>query len=108
MVEFANRDGVASLLGEAAVPSSSSHEAAVPFKSRLLSLKHRGAADSPLQPSEPQSTIPISQLIRRLSEKETVRVRFEGEAHLPRGRLVNGWASLLCASPSRLSSRWSP
>lgn len=73
MVEFTNRDAVTSLLGEAAVPSSS-HEAAVPFKSRLLSLKHRGAADSPLQPSEPQSSIPINQLIRRLSEKETVRV----------------------------------
>ncbi|XP_075899224.1 poly(A) RNA polymerase, mitochondrial [Nelusetta ayraudi] len=71
VVEFTNRDAVASLLGEAAVPSSS-HEAAVPFKSRLLSLKHRGAAESPLQPSEPQSSIPISQLIRRLSEKETI------------------------------------
>uniref|UniRef100_A0A3Q4ART7 Mitochondrial poly(A) polymerase n=1 Tax=Mola mola TaxID=94237 RepID=A0A3Q4ART7_MOLML len=45
VVEFANRDGVASLLEEAVIPSVS-NEALVPFKSRLLSLKNLSSVDS--------------------------------------------------------------
>ncbi len=76
-VEFAQRESVLSLLEEAAIPSVS-HEALVPFKSRLLSLKNLGSADSPHQRSDlqvqPQTTTPINQLIQRLSEEESVSI----------------------------------
>lgn len=75
VVEFANRESVASLLEEAAIPSIS-HEAVVPFKSRLLSLKKLGSLDSPNQQSgqqcKPQTSIPINELIKRLSREESV------------------------------------
>lgn len=75
VVEFANREDVASLLGAAAIPSVS-HESMVPFKSRLLSLKNLGSADSPNQQPgqqwQPQTTIPINELIQRLSREESV------------------------------------
>ncbi|XP_041817882.1 poly(A) RNA polymerase, mitochondrial [Chelmon rostratus] len=75
VVEFANRESVASLLEEAAIPSIS-HEAVVPFKSRLLSLKKLGSLDSPNQQSgqqcKPQTSIPINELIKRLSREESI------------------------------------
>nr|XP_046227473.1 poly(A) RNA polymerase, mitochondrial [Scatophagus argus] len=75
VVEFARLDSVASLLEEAAIPNSS-HEAVVPFKSRLLSLKNLGSVDSPNQQSghqcQPQTAIPISQLTQSLSRKESI------------------------------------
>ncbi|XP_070842598.1 poly(A) RNA polymerase, mitochondrial [Chaetodon trifascialis] len=72
VVEFANRESVASLLEEAAIPSVS-HEAIVPFKSRLLSLKKSASLNSPNQKlCKPQITIPINQLIQRLSTEESI------------------------------------
>lgn len=74
-MEFANRESVASLLEEAAIPSSS-HEAMVPYKSRLLSLKRLCSVDSlnkhSGQQCQPQTSIPINQLIQRLSTEESV------------------------------------
>lgn len=78
VVEFANQGSVASLLEEATVPNVS-HEAVVPFKSRLLSLKNLGSSDPPSQQSgpqcQPQTAIPINQLIQRLSGEESVSVQ---------------------------------
>lgn len=75
VIEFANHGSVASLLEEATMPNVS-HEAIVPFKSRLLSLKNLGSADPPSQQSgpqcQPQTSIPINQLIQRLSREESV------------------------------------
>ncbi|XP_061569125.1 poly(A) RNA polymerase, mitochondrial [Cololabis saira] len=75
VVEFASRDGVASLLQAAAIPSVS-HESMVPFKSRLLSLRNVSSAESPGQQSDvqyqPQIPVPINELIQRLSRQETV------------------------------------
>ncbi|KAM9337725.1 poly(A) RNA polymerase, mitochondrial [Symphorus nematophorus] len=75
VVEFANQEGVASLLEDAAIPSVN-HEALLPFKSRLLTLRNLGSADSTNQQSgqqcQPQTTIPINQLIQRLSREESI------------------------------------
>ncbi|KAM4534336.1 poly(A) RNA polymerase, mitochondrial [Odontesthes bonariensis] len=75
VVEFASRDSVASLLDTAAVPSVN-HESMVPFKSRLLSLRNPSLVDLSNQPSglqcQPQTTIPINELIQRLSKEESV------------------------------------
>lgn len=78
VVEFANQGSVASLLEEATVPDVS-HEAVVPFKSRLLSLKNLGSSDPPSQQlgpqCQPQTAIPINQLIQRLSGEESVSMQ---------------------------------
>ncbi|XP_031154095.1 poly(A) RNA polymerase, mitochondrial isoform X2 [Sander lucioperca] len=75
VVEFANRESVASLFEGAAIPSVS-HESTVPFKSRLLSLRNIGLADSTNQQSgqqcQPQTPIPINELIQRLSKEESI------------------------------------
>ncbi|XP_070709153.1 poly(A) RNA polymerase, mitochondrial [Pempheris klunzingeri] len=75
VVEFARQEGVASLLEEAAIPTIS-HESLVPFKSRLLSLKNLGSVDSANQQAELQTqlqtTIPINELIQRLSREESI------------------------------------
>lgn len=75
VVEFATRESVASLLDEAAIPTYS-HEATVPFKSRLLSLKNLSSADQTNlqsnQQFQPQTSMPINQLINRLAKEETV------------------------------------
>lgn len=74
VVEFANRESVASILEGASIPSAS-HESTVPFKSRLLSLRNIGTADSSkLQTNQhqPQTTIPINELIERLSKEKSV------------------------------------
>ncbi|XP_072234807.1 poly(A) RNA polymerase, mitochondrial isoform X2 [Leuresthes tenuis] len=75
VVEFASQDSVASLLDTAAVPSVS-HESMVPFKSRLLSLRNPSLVDLSNQQSglqcQPQTTIPINELIQRLSKDESV------------------------------------
>lgn len=75
VVEFAGREGVASLLEEAAIPSVN-HEALVPFKSRLLTLRNLGSVETPNQQSgqqcQPQTTVPINQLIQRLSREESI------------------------------------
>ena len=71
LVEFTNQESVASLLEEAAIPTVS-HEALVPFKSRLLSLKNSDSVGFMNQPYQPQTTAPINQLIQRLSIEESV------------------------------------
>ncbi|XP_037312162.2 poly(A) RNA polymerase, mitochondrial isoform X3 [Pungitius pungitius] len=75
VVEFANRESLPSLFEEAAIPIVS-HEPMVPFKSRLLSLRHVGSADPPNQQSgqrcQSQTTIPINELIQRLSKEESI------------------------------------
>lgn len=75
VVEFASRESVASLLEGTAIPNAS-HESMVPFKSRLLSLRNFGSVESPNQQSgkqcQPQTTIPINELIQRLSKEESV------------------------------------
>lgn len=75
VVEFATQESVAALLEEAAIPSVS-NESVVPFKSRLLSLRNFGVAESPNHLSgkhcQPQTTLPINELIQRLSKEESV------------------------------------
>ncbi|XP_033494106.1 poly(A) RNA polymerase, mitochondrial [Epinephelus lanceolatus] len=75
VVEFANRESVASLLEEAVIPNSS-HESSVPFKSRLLTVRNIGSADSTRQQSgqqyQPQTSIPINELIKKLSREESI------------------------------------
>uniref|UniRef100_A0A147A017 Mitochondrial poly(A) polymerase n=1 Tax=Fundulus heteroclitus TaxID=8078 RepID=A0A147A017_FUNHE len=71
VVEFACRDNVVSLLESAAIPSVS-HESMVPFKSRLLSLRNHSSGESPSLPCQPQTTVPINELIQRLSREESV------------------------------------
>ncbi|XP_039983264.1 poly(A) RNA polymerase, mitochondrial [Xiphias gladius] len=75
VVEFANRESVASLLEEAAIPSVS-HESMVPFKSRLLSVSDLSSVDSANQKSgqkcRPQTSTPINELIQRLSREESI------------------------------------
>ncbi|KAM8731834.1 poly(A) RNA polymerase, mitochondrial [Acanthopagrus schlegelii] len=71
LVEFTNQESVASLLEEAAIPTVS-HEALVPFKSRLLSLKNVDSVGFMNQPYQPQTTAPINQLIQRLSIEESI------------------------------------
>lgn len=86
VVEFANQEGIASLLEEAVIPNIS-HDSMVPFKSRLLSLRNLGSSDSLTQQStgqqcQPQTTAPINELIQRLSTEESVSERLTREATL--------------------------
>lgn len=75
LVEFTNRESVASLLDEAVIPTCN-HEAMVPFKSRLLSVKNLDSADQINlqlnQQFQPQTSMPINQLIKRLAKEKTV------------------------------------
>lgn len=75
VVEFANKESITSLYEGTVIPSIN-HESMVPFKSRLLSLRNSGPADvsdgrSSLQ-YQPQTTIPINELIQRLSKEESI------------------------------------
>ncbi|XP_029955866.1 poly(A) RNA polymerase, mitochondrial [Salarias fasciatus] len=74
VVEFSGRDGVASLLEAASIPSAS-HEATLPFKSRLLSFRTLGAG-GPAAPAglklQPQTAVPINELIQRLSRQDSI------------------------------------
>ncbi|XP_071753043.1 poly(A) RNA polymerase, mitochondrial isoform X1 [Centroberyx gerrardi] len=75
VVEFANQESVASLHEATAIPRVN-HESMVPFKSRLLSLRSLGPADTTDskagQPCQPQTTIPLNELIQRLSREESI------------------------------------
>ncbi|XP_011616476.1 poly(A) RNA polymerase, mitochondrial isoform X1 [Takifugu rubripes] len=75
LVEFTNRESVASLLDEAVIPTCN-HEATVPFKSRLLSVKNLDSADhlnlQLNQQFQPQTSMPINQLIKRLAKEKTM------------------------------------
>ncbi|XP_008300829.1 poly(A) RNA polymerase, mitochondrial isoform X2 [Stegastes partitus] len=75
VVEFAKRENVASLLEGAIIPSGS-HESAVPFKSRLLTLRNLHTAKSPNQQSgqqcQVQTAFPITELIKNLSREDSI------------------------------------
>nr|XP_020494246.2 poly(A) RNA polymerase, mitochondrial [Labrus bergylta] len=72
VIEYTNQESVSSLLEDTAFPSFS-HECMVPFKSRLLSLRNIGSADSAhRQLCQPQTTVPINTLIERLSREESI------------------------------------
>ena len=77
VVEFANKESITSLYEGTAIPTIN-HEAMVPFKSRLLSLRSTDPADlsdgQSLPQYQPQTTIPIGELIQRLSKEESVSV----------------------------------
>ncbi|XP_061661852.1 poly(A) RNA polymerase, mitochondrial isoform X1 [Syngnathoides biaculeatus] len=73
VVEFDSQDSVSSLLEETSVPSNN-YESMVPYKSRLLTLG--GLTEATNQQSSkqnhPQTTIPINELIQRLSKEESI------------------------------------
>ncbi|KAM9333589.1 poly(A) RNA polymerase, mitochondrial [Pholidichthys leucotaenia] len=77
VVEFATREGVSSLLEGAVIPSVN-HESVMPFKSRVLTLRNLSSTDPPnwsdqqWQQCQPQTTIPINELIQRLSRQESI------------------------------------
>ncbi|CAN9506529.1 unnamed protein product [Ophioblennius macclurei] len=75
VVEFSSRESIASLLDIATIPSVN-HESTVPFKSRLLSFRNLNLGSSLGQSvglmCQPQTTIPINELIQRLSKKESI------------------------------------
>lgn len=72
VVEFASRESVSSLLESATVPNGRG-ESTVPFKSRLLSLRNLNSASSSGQVQcQPQTPVPINQLIERLSREESM------------------------------------
>ncbi|KAM3860399.1 poly(A) RNA polymerase, mitochondrial [Diretmus argenteus] len=75
VVEFASQDSIASLHDAAAIPSIN-HESMVPFKSRLLSVRSHGPVDPTSYQAgrlnQPQTTIPINDLIQRLSKQESI------------------------------------
>ncbi|XP_041717892.2 poly(A) RNA polymerase, mitochondrial [Coregonus clupeaformis] len=75
VVEFANKESLKSLHEGTAIPSIN-HEATVPFKSRLLSLRNTGPLDLSNGQSapqcQPQTTIPINDLIQRMSKEDSI------------------------------------
>ncbi|XP_010883902.1 poly(A) RNA polymerase, mitochondrial isoform X1 [Esox lucius] len=75
VVEFAHKESLTSLHQGTAIPSVN-HEAAVPFKSRLLSLKNTGSLDQSSGQSaplcQPQTTVPMNDLILRLSNESSI------------------------------------
>ncbi len=73
VVEFSSRESIASLKESTNIPAVE-HEAAVPFKSRLLSLKWPGSQSSnhPMPKFKEQSPPSINEISQLLSEKDTV------------------------------------
>ncbi|XP_014012982.1 poly(A) RNA polymerase, mitochondrial [Salmo salar] len=75
VVEFSNKESLVSLHEGTAIPSIN-HEATVPFKSRLLSLRNTGPVDMSNGQSapqcQPQTTIHINDLIQRLSKENSI------------------------------------
>lgn len=73
MVEFSSRESIASLKESINIPAVE-HEAAVPFKSRLLSLKWPGSQSSnhPMPKFKEQSPPSINEITQLLSERDTV------------------------------------
>ncbi|KAM9775258.1 poly(A) RNA polymerase, mitochondrial [Syngnathus typhle] len=73
VVEFASQDSVSSLLDGAGIPNNN-HESVVPYKSRLMIL--RGLTEvtnqQPSKNNHPQTTIPINELIQKLSQEESI------------------------------------
>ncbi|KAM8881022.1 poly(A) RNA polymerase, mitochondrial [Synchiropus picturatus] len=75
VVEYESSEGVASLLEGAVIPNVN-HESLLPYKSRLLSFRHLGQMDSSnpqlKEHCQPLTTIPINELIKRLSREESI------------------------------------
>ncbi|MGH0152472.1 UNVERIFIED_CONTAM: hypothetical protein FKN15_047206 [Acipenser sinensis] len=75
VVEFSKKESIASLQDGTIIPSIQ-HEATVPFKSRLVSLKLNNPGDLSSVPSSiqclRQSAIPINELVQRLSGADTI------------------------------------
>ncbi|XP_073684759.1 poly(A) RNA polymerase, mitochondrial [Garra rufa] len=73
VVEFSNRESIGSLKESTNIPTVE-HEAAVPFKSRLLSLKWPGSQSSnyPMPKFKNQSPPSINEITQRLSEKDSI------------------------------------
>ncbi|XP_030630842.1 poly(A) RNA polymerase, mitochondrial [Chanos chanos] len=75
VVEFSNRDSIASMKESSRIPIVQ-HEAAVPFKSRLFSLKSTGALNQSDSPNtvkcQQHAPLPINQLTQRLSKEESM------------------------------------
>ncbi|XP_051968261.1 poly(A) RNA polymerase, mitochondrial [Xyrauchen texanus] len=75
VVEFSSRESIASLKESTNIPAVQ-HEAAVPFKSRLLSLKWTGpgsqSGNHPMPNFKEQSPPSINEIIQLLSEQDSV------------------------------------
>ncbi|XP_050980259.1 poly(A) RNA polymerase, mitochondrial [Labeo rohita] len=73
VVEFSSRDSIASLKESTNIPAVE-HEAAVPFKSRLLSLKWPGSQSSnqPMPKFKNQSPPSIGEITQLLTEKDSI------------------------------------
>ncbi|XP_018596853.1 poly(A) RNA polymerase, mitochondrial [Scleropages formosus] len=75
VVEFAKKEGVFSVLERASLPHLQ-HEAAVPFKSRLLSLKTDKLGDVPNSQKSikflNQTSMPVNDLIKKLSKEDSI------------------------------------
>ncbi|XP_052426791.1 poly(A) RNA polymerase, mitochondrial-like [Carassius gibelio] len=73
VVEFSSRESIASLKDSINIPAVE-HEAAVPFKSRLLSLKWPGSQSSnhPMPKFKEQSPASISEITQLLSEQDSI------------------------------------
>ncbi|KAJ8375962.1 hypothetical protein SKAU_G00065420 [Synaphobranchus kaupii] len=74
VVEFSEKDSIASLREATSIPSIQ-HETAVPFKTRLLSLKANNLNLSSSQPSvqcQKQTTIGVKELILKLSQEDSI------------------------------------
>ncbi|XP_072523476.1 poly(A) RNA polymerase, mitochondrial [Salminus brasiliensis] len=75
VVEFFNRESIAALTEDCTIPSIQ-HEAPVPFKSRLLTLKWTGAGRQPNVPTtlkcHEMSPPPINELVQQLSRQESI------------------------------------
>ncbi|XP_016126493.1 poly(A) RNA polymerase, mitochondrial-like [Sinocyclocheilus grahami] len=73
VVEFSSRESIASLKESTNIPAVE-HEASVPFKSRLLSLKWPGSQSSnhPMPKFKEQSPPSINEITQLLSEKDSI------------------------------------
>ncbi|KAJ8278061.1 hypothetical protein GJAV_G00083400 [Gymnothorax javanicus] len=74
VVEFSEKDSVASLREATSIPTNQ-HETAVPFKTRLLSLRANNSKLSNFQPSvqlRKQTTIGVNELILKLSQEACI------------------------------------
>ncbi|KAJ8395042.1 hypothetical protein AAFF_G00039930 [Aldrovandia affinis] len=71
VVEFSEKDGIASLQ-EATSITSVSHEATVPFKTRLLSLKANESNSQPPVQCLQQTPIGVNKLVQKLSREDSI------------------------------------
>lgn len=85
VVEFSTKDSINVLKANCNIPSVQ-HEAAVPFKSRLLSLKWTGQGGQSNTSNtlrfQKHLPVPINELTQHLSKQESVSDLFEKQAVL--------------------------